>query len=74
MASDESRRRIRDRIAALPENERRQLYKRAANMRRTAQSGRAKPKHRPNYMEWGEDNALPALEKRKRRHKGSLRQ
>ena len=74
MASDESRRRIRDRIAALPENERRQLYKRAANMRRTAQSGRAKPKHRPDYTEWGEDNAPPALEKRKRRHKGSLRQ
>lgn len=74
MASDDSRRRIRDRIAALPENERRQLYKRAANMRRTAQSGRAKLEHRPNYMEWGEDNAPPALEKRKRRHKGSLRQ
>ena len=77
MASDERRRRTRDRIAALPENERRQLYKRAANMRRAAQSGRAKAKHPPDWAswaEWGEDEAPPALEKRRRHHKGSLRQ
>lgn len=74
MASDERRRRIRERIAALGDDERRQLYKKAARLRRASKGARAKPRNRPDYEHLAdEDEPLPALEKRRRRHKGSLR-
>lgn len=65
---------MRARIEGLKDDERRQLYKRAANMRRASQQKHSKPKHRQDYEALPEDDAYPGFEKRKRRHKGSLRQ
>ena len=74
MASSKQHRRMRARIAALKADERRQLYKRAANMRRASQQKRSKPKHRRDYEALGDENESAGFEKRRRRYKGSLRQ
>ncbi len=64
---------MRARIEALKGDERRQLYKRAANMRRASQQKPSKPKHRRDYETLGDEDES-GFEKRRRRYKGSLRQ
>jgi len=60
-------------MAALRDEERRQLYKRAANLRRASQNKTSKPKHRRSLEEVDPDD-VESFEKRRRRYKGSLRQ
>jgi ribosome biogenesis GTPase len=76
LASDKRRKKVRERIAALRDDERRRLYKRAARIRRAApRDGRSKPKHRPDYETWNDgDGTPPPVEKSRRHYKGSLRQ
>ena len=75
MASKKRRKKIREQIAEMHDEDRRRLYKQAARLRRAASEPRPRPKHRPDYEDWNDDDALPdAMEKRKRRHKGSLRE
>ncbi len=75
MASDKRRKKVRDRIAGLQQDERRRLYKYAARLRRAAAEAPDKTKHRPDCATWDDEDGLPpAVEKRRRRHKGSLRQ
>jgi ribosome biogenesis GTPase len=74
LASNKRSKKVRARITNMRENERRQLYKRAANLRRASKAAPSKPKHRPDYEDWSDEDAAPTVEKRKRRHNGSLRQ
>ncbi len=74
--SDKRRRKVRERIANLEPDERRRLYKHAARLRRATPEESGRPKHRPDWEAYSgdEDEQPPTSEKRRRRHRGSLRQ
>jgi ribosome biogenesis GTPase len=61
-------------MAALGDDERRQLYKRAARVRRASQQKPGKPRQRAHYEDLDEGDDFVPFEKRRRRYKGSLRQ